>query len=92
MFSLFRAGGGSPIIAGMSDEKAAIRDVTPEYRLWSELFASGVRMALSTTSDDPREKQEAWERLIRGHTRALAERDAMEERIARIWKGTRREE
>jgi hypothetical protein len=87
-----RAGGGSPIIARMSDEHTAIPDVTPAYRLWSELFAHGLRMALSTTTDDPREKREAWERLIRGHARALAERDAVEERLARIGKGPRHEQ
>ncbi len=75
----------------MSDNQTAIRDVTPAYRLWSELFAFGVRMALSTTRTDPREKREAWERLIRGHTRGLAERDARQERFARMWKGHPRE-
>ena len=75
----------------MSDDQTAIRDVTPEYRLWSELFAFGVRMALSAASDDPRAKQEAWERLIRGHARELAQRDAAQQRLARTWKGFPRE-
>jgi hypothetical protein len=80
------SGRGRSIISAVSDTTDGIPDVTPAYVLWDQLFTAGLRLALSTSSDDPREAEEAWERLIRGQTRYLAERDAMWDRIARKWR------
>lgn len=65
-----------------------IKDASAAYHLWDELFAFGLRMALSTPDDSPQEKQKAWDRLLRAHQRSLAERDAMWVRIVRGMKET----
>ena len=77
----------TPIDRRMSDDPASRSDVTQAYHLWDELFAMGLAMALSTSGGDPEEKEQAWQRLIRGQERSLAERDEMLVRLATTWKG-----
>ena len=56
-------------------------DASPAYHLWDDLFAAGLRLALSTSCDSPEEAKAARERLIRGQQRSLGERNAMLKRI-----------
>ena len=73
----------------MSQEDSEIPDVSDAYRRWSELWSAGLRLALSTSTNDPAEEKAAWERLLKGQARALAERDRMWERIAARWRPDR---
>jgi len=59
----------------------SIVDVTAAYRLWDDLFAYCVKLALSTSDDSPEEKERARERFRRAQERSLKERDALWERI-----------
>ncbi|MBN1444441.1 MAG: hypothetical protein JXA90_17140 [Planctomycetes bacterium] len=73
----------------MPDPPTQCPDATEAYRRWDELYSAGVRLALSTTTGEPAERAAARQRLLRAHERALAQRDALWERIATKWKGER---
>lgn len=68
------------------DQRDDVPDVSAAYHLWDDLFDAGVRLALSAPDDSPEELARARARFVRGWSRALAERDAMWERIVRAMK------
>ncbi|MGQ9590514.1 MAG: hypothetical protein ACUVYA_09510 [Planctomycetota bacterium] len=73
----------------MSRKARTSTDVSEAYHRWARLWEDGLRLALSASTGDPREAERAWERLIRGHARALAERDLAWGRIAEKWRPDR---
>ncbi|MBI4605940.1 MAG: hypothetical protein HY721_28585 [Planctomycetes bacterium] len=67
----------------MQHEAGQPPDASAAYHLWDEICAFGLKVALSTATDAPAEKEEARRRLVRGLERSLAERDAAWERVLR---------
>ena len=64
----------------MLDPLPAAPDASPAYRLWDDLYAAGLKLALSDSGGGA---EEARERLARAIRRSLEERNAMWERISR---------
>lgn len=65
-----------------------VADVSAAYHLWDELFAYGLRMALSP-SGHAGDDEEAWDALLRAHGRSLQQRDEMWVRIAEYFGASR---
>ncbi len=74
----------------MGQESDDVPDVSAAYHVWDELVTASLRLALSTSGDDPQESSEAAERLRKAQGLALAERDAMWARIVARLEGSSR--
>ena len=72
---------GDCLEARMARSQSDVPDVSEAYRAMDELYRLGLKMALPSDESDPQQWQRRWETFMRAQEIALAERDAMWQRM-----------